>query len=104
MKQYEKAAIEQLNRVYWEEARSLYDVYAKPNKEKCDAWQDIIDRAIACNGIATIVGHNSHVFTAAIFWFDCALGLPYGMYIFNKYRVTVNMANNAIVESIKEVN
>lgn len=100
MKQYEKAAIERLNRAYYEEYRDLYSVYANPSKAKCDIWQDILDKAITRNGEATIVTHNVQVFTAAIFWREWPSGVLFGMYITKEHRVTVNLLNGAIIESV----
>lgn len=100
MKQYEKAAIERLNREYWRTRRDIYSVYANPSKAKCDIWQDILDCAIRLGGDATVVTYNSQVFTAAIFWRDPQSELPYGVYITRGHRVTVNMFNNTIIESV----
>ena len=99
MKQYEKAAIERLNSAYYEEFRDLYSVYANPSKAKCDAWEDILDYASACNGIPTIVTHNVQVFSAAIYWVERTSRVLYGTYITKTHRVTVNLLNNVIVES-----
>lgn len=100
MKQYEKAAIERLNRAYFKDARDLYSVYANPSQAKRAAWQDIIDRANACNGVATIISYNAQVFTAAIFWRDAQSKLPYGMYITKEHIVVVNLFNNNITVSL----
>lgn len=100
MKQYEKAAIERLNRAYYEEYRELYSVYANPNKAKCDRWQDILDKAIDCNGVATVVSYNAQDFTAAIFWREWPSRVLYGMYITKEHCVTVNLLNETIIESV----
>jgi hypothetical protein len=100
MKQYEKAAIERLNRAYGQEPRDLYSVYANPGKAKCDRWQDILDRAIAYDGVPTILSYNAQDFTAAIFWWESSSEIPYGMYITKEYRVIVNLSNNNVVIAI----
>lgn len=100
MKQYEKAAIERLNRARFKDTRDLYSVYANPSKAKCDAWQDIIDRANACNGVATILSYNAQVFTAAIFWHDVPSDHTHGMYITKDHIVAVDLFNNNITVSL----
>lgn len=100
MKQYEKAAIERLNRAYCQEPRDLYSVYANPSKAKCDIWQDIVNLAIALNGQPTIIAYNAQVFTAAIFWCEDISNVPHGLYITKEHRVVVNLFNNAIIASV----
>lgn len=100
MKQYEKAAIERLNREYWRTPRGIYSVYANPSKAKRAIWEDILNQANALNGVATVVAYNAQAFSAAIFWRDSSSELPYGMYITKAHRVTVDLFNDAIVESV----
>ena len=100
MKQYEKAAIERLNRAYFEDPRDIYSVYANPSQAKRAIWQDILNHANAYNGVATVVSYNAQVFTAAIFWREAPTNLPYGMYITKGHRVTVNLFNDNIIASV----
>lgn len=100
MKQYEKAAIERLNRAYFEDPRDLYSVYSNPSQAKRRIWQDILNHADAWNGVATVVTYNAQVFTAAIFWRESLSNRPYGMYITKEHCVTVNLFNNNIIASL----
>lgn len=100
MKQYEKAAIERLNRAYFKDTCDLYSAYTNPSQAKRAAWQDIVERASAYNGVATILSYNAQVFTAAIFWRDAQSKHPYGMYITKEHIVVVNLFNNNIDVSL----
>ena len=100
MKQYEKAAIERLNRAHFKDTRDLYSVYANPSQEKREAWQDIVDRANACHGVATVLSYNAQVFTAAIFWHDVPSDHTHGMYITKEHIVVVDLFNNNITASL----